>query len=93
MDEIKEGDYVVATKYKDGDPLDQWCVGFYDDSFNSGAEVRHRVKDSSGNQFRHNGFRRVKKLSHKRGKFLVSNQELIDNHGRSVWYWVRCKMS
>jgi len=28
--EMKHGDYVLATKYRDGDPQDHWAVGFYD---------------------------------------------------------------
>ena len=26
---MKFGDYVVGAKYRDGDPGDPWCVGFY----------------------------------------------------------------
>jgi hypothetical protein len=25
---LNKGDYVVATKYGDGDPKDQFCIGF-----------------------------------------------------------------
>jgi len=27
---IKKGDYVLATKYSDGDPKDHFAVGFFD---------------------------------------------------------------
>lgn len=30
---VEPGDYVLATKYFDGDPADQFCVGIYDRQF------------------------------------------------------------
>lgn len=88
---IKKGAYVVATKYNDGDPGDHYCVGFYAGSYTHGSETRHLVVDSCGNLFRHNGFRRVKRVSSRRGNWLVANLALIDRmkDERSVWHWVR----
>ena len=103
MVELKKGDYVLATKYKDGDPGDQWCVGFYDQPLQKGSQVRHLVVDNDGNQFRRNGFRRVEKISHKRGCFIVARQDEIEASWptyrphtkgcRSLWGWKRAKMA
>ncbi len=30
------GDYVLATKYHDGNPQDHWCVGFYHSTLDYG---------------------------------------------------------
>jgi hypothetical protein len=66
--DLNKGDYVLATKYRDGDPGDQFCVGFYDSFYMNGSSTRHLVVDGEGNQFRRNGFRRVAKVSRDRGE-------------------------
>ena len=85
MNNIAQGDYVLATKYRDGDPLDQWSVGFYDRAQGD----RHYVIDDKGNQMRGNGFRRVAKISGASGAWLLENARDIEQSGRSVWYWKR----
>jgi hypothetical protein len=85
---VIKGDYVLATKYSDGDPHDQWCIGFYD----KGENGRHYVIDSEGNQFRHNGFRRVAKISNNRGKWLLENKDSIEFSGKSLWHFSRVKI-
>jgi hypothetical protein len=88
---IKAGDYVLATKYRDGDPVDQFCIGVYAGSFDHFGETRHLVVDADGNQFRRNGFRRVAKVSAKRGAWMVQNLDLIERMKDrfSVWHWYR----
>ena len=87
----QKGDYVLATKYDDGDPQDHWAIGFYD-SLTHHEPPRHNIVDSEGALFRGNGFRRVKKISAERGEWLLDNSKLIEAGGRSVWWWVRQKM-
>ena len=53
---LTKGDYVLATTYKDGDPQDQWCVGFFD-SMTTHNPPRYNIIDSNGKLFRGNGFR------------------------------------
>lgn len=73
--ELNEGDYVLATKYSDGDFGDQWCVGAY-----SHAESgRHYVIDDNGKQFRMNGFRYARKISHFVGVFICKNAPMGDS--------------
>jgi uncharacterized protein YegL len=86
----KQGDYVLATKYGDGDPKDHWAVGFY--SHFDQARERHFIMDSKGRQFRANGFRRVKKISSLRGQFILDHADLIGVSRRSLWWWVRTSM-
>ena len=85
---MNKGDYVLATKWSDGDPGDHWCIGFYDQL----KRDRHFVVDSEGNQFRGNGFRRVKKINAERGKYLLDNVKNIELSGRSLWAHVRDKI-
>jgi len=81
---MNTGDYVLATKYDDGDPLDNWCVGFYDGE----RAGRHFVTDGQGNQFRGNGFRRVERITAEEGKWLLGNSASIEQSGRPLWSWL-----
>jgi hypothetical protein len=85
---MNKGDYVLATKWNDGYPLDHWCIGFFDTMLGD----RFMVVDSEGKQFRGNGFRRAKKISARRGKFLLDHKFEIEGSSRSLWFWVRTKM-
>lgn len=84
----KKGDYVLATKYSDGDPCDHWCVGFYENPMDYGDTVRHNVVDSKGSPFRGNGFRRVQKITPLEGSFLLGIERLTLS-GMSVWKHLR----
>ena len=90
--QIAPKDYVLATKYRDGDAQDAWAIGFYSGAYDHFGTTRHLVVDSEGNQFRANGFRRVGKISKERGAWLVANMRWIELSGRSVWHFARCKM-
>jgi hypothetical protein len=74
---INKGDYVLATKYEDGDPGDNWAVGYYDRMHDFGKpphqDVRYFVVDGEGKQFRGGiGFRRVGKINTEYGAWLLS---------------------
>jgi hypothetical protein len=79
----EKGQYVLATKYDDGDPQDHWAVGFYDCERGG----RHYVTDAEGNQLRGNGFRRVGGISPERGALLLKNARTIEGAGQSLWWW------
>jgi len=83
------GDYVLATKWSDGDPKDQWCVGFYKAVLPKVTKDRHEIVDADGNLFRGNGFRRVKRISRRRGEFILSKRDQIESNTKSLWWWVR----
>jgi hypothetical protein len=83
--------YVLATKYSDGDPQDHFCVGFCIGE-TSHNPPRYDVVDAEGNLFRGNGFRRIKKISKARGDWIVKNIPNIEKSGRSVWFFSRCPM-
>ena len=87
---LEKGDYVLATKYSDGDPQDQWSIGFYD-HFEPNRE-RHYVVDTDGKQFRGNGFRRAQKISEARGRFMLTHAKSIEMSGRSVWHFIKQKI-
>lgn len=82
------GDYVLATKYSDGDPQDHWCVGFLHSMLPKAGGDRFQVVDSDGNQFRGNGFRRVQKIGANEGKWLLEHAAEIEASERSVWDWL-----
>lgn len=86
---VKKGDYVLATKYADGDPHDQFCIGFYHGSYDHFGETRYLVVDSDGQQFRRNGFRRVARVGGKRGAWMVEHLSYIEKMQDrfSVWHW------
>ena len=83
---IAIGDYVLATKYSDGDPQDHWVVGFFDGVTSPHYDpARYNVVDSDGQQFRGNGFRRVEKITEETGLWLLNHVDEITQSGRSVW--------
>src|SRR5262245_4247591 len=90
--ELKQGDYVLATKWGDGDPQDHWCIGFYSETLNSYGQNRFIVVDENGRPFRANGFRRAKRISKQRGRWILARKEQIEQSSRSLWYWARCSM-
>lgn len=75
------GDYVLATKWSDGDPCDHFCVGF----FAGKDRDRYKVVDSDGNLFRGNGFRRCETITQKEGESILS-LKIGDKPGPSVWW-------
>ena len=88
------GDYVLATKYSDGDPQDHWCVGFYAGLTNPEKydPPRYDVVDGEGKNFRGNGFRRIKKITPERGAWMLKHAKDIELSGMSVWHFARCSM-
>ena len=82
---MQKGDYVLATKYSDGDPGDQWAVGFFDRT----ELDRYYVTDESGKQFRGNGFRNVQKITKEEGDYLLKHKEEIESSDKSLWYHLK----
>lgn len=78
------GDYVLATKYSDGDPCDHFYVGFVSGYTHHG---RYLIVDNEGKNQRANGFRRVEKITHEEGAALVALMPQIgDRRGKSLWW-------
>lgn len=82
---LLKGDYVLATKWSDGDPQDHWCVGFYSHML---RDDRYIIVDDRGVPFRANGFRRVERITVERGKWLLDNAKDIELGDKSVWGWL-----
>lgn len=66
------GDYVLATKYGDGDPGDAWALGFYAGARDHFGQARHYVTDNDGNNIRGNGYRRVAQIRKDVGAWLLN---------------------
>lgn len=92
MRKLKPGDYVLATKYFDGDPGDHFAVGLLDRIEISINGTRYFIIDSNGNQFRANGFARCEKIQKARGKWLVDRFNEIERSSQSVWWWKKQPM-
>ena len=45
---LNKGDYVLATKYRDGDPADHFCIGYHDRTFDHFGHDFHLVVDADG---------------------------------------------
>lgn len=90
--EIQKGDYVLATRWRDGDPKDPWAVGFYDGSDGADKFPRHYVLNNAGIRIRHKGFARIKKISAKRGAWLLENSNDLELSGRSLYGALRMPM-
>lgn len=88
---LTKGDYVLATKYQDGDPRDQWCIGYYQGQTQH-CPPRHDIMDIDGKLFRGNGFRRVKRISPERGAWLLQHAQGMEFSGKSVWRFARTAM-
>lgn len=97
---MEKGDYVLATKYADGDPGDQFAVGYFVGMLPKPGGDRYEVADQAGKLFRRNGFRRCEKITHEQGVWLVSRFAEIEagisefyydddgnRHGKSLWDW------
>ena len=87
---LKKGDYVLATKYRDGDSHDHFAVGFFDGMLidnNGKITGRYLVVDEDGVKFRAGGFRRCEKISKDIGNLLVLGIPLVEQGCASVWYW------
>ena len=83
---LVKGDYVLATKFSDGDPCDHFYVGF----FREMLDDRYLVEDEKGELARRGGFRRCERISQEVGNALVSIMPIIgDKPGKSVWWWRR----
>lgn len=85
MEQLQKGDYVIATKYDDGDPKDLFAVGFFDSMT---WHNRYNIVTSEGELFRGNGFRKAKKISQEVGAKIVSHIKYIEQSDKSVWDWV-----
>lgn len=56
-------------------------------------DPRHHIVDNKGKPFRGNGFRRVKKITPKRGEWMLKHQNTIELGKHSIWWWCRKKMN
>lgn len=73
------GDYVLATKYSDGDPGDPWALGFYAGELDMGntrcdikVAPRYLVNNSVGLSIRPGGYRRVARIRKDVGAWLLN---------------------
>lgn len=92
---LEPGDYVLATKYEDGDAGDHWVVGFFGgemERYRDNHGTRYDILDEHGRSQRGNGFRRVRGISFEAGDFICRNKGWIRHSGLSLWHFERNAM-
>lgn len=77
------GDYVLATRWSDGDPQDPWFIGFLC-GVTEEKDPRYFVSDAEGRQI-HRAFDRVKKIQPEVGAYLIEQKDYIECSGVSLW--------
>ena len=79
----KIGDYVLATKYPDGDPGDPWAVGYLNEirDYTLGNQLEHAyyVGDQETHSFRVNGYTRCIKIYYEIGEWLINNAKVLES--------------
>lgn len=80
----KSRDYVLATKYEDGDPGDPWAVGFYARPM---ADGRHMVVGDKGASIYASGYRRVGRIPAAIGGWLMANASLLEHAPGKINLW------
>lgn len=85
---LVKGDYVAATRYRDGDPKDGWAIGYFDKQDDRG---RFYVVDDEWKQFHRDGFSRAQRIRDSVGQYLIATigESTIDSCGRSFWGLVK----
>lgn len=86
------GEYVLGTKWSDGDPQDPWAIGFLSEIHET-SYVRYFTVTHADGRIIRSGLRKVRKISQDRGKWLLENSRMIEESGRRLGYWLRYPMS
>lgn len=81
------GDYVLATKYDDGESWDHWACGWIHSMLDRYDPPRFHVVDNDGEPFRGNGFRRAECIPFHIGRRLIdmAKDPLFEASGVCVW--------
>ena len=82
---MSQPDYVLATKWSDGDSNDHWCVGFCT-GMTDHDPPRYDIVDSDGKLFRGNGFRKVEPITKEEGNYILERKEFIQLSARTLWW-------
>lgn len=82
---LSVGDYVLVTKFSDGDPKDPFYIGF----FAGMDDNRYIISDPAcpGISFRR--WWRCDRISKRVGDVLCKHIKVIEEASASVWYWRR----
>ena len=83
------GDYVLATKYEDGDPGDPWAVGYYLGQHDFHGTIRYLVGDHvGGDSFRRDGYIKIGLIDRDFGNWLMSAAKILEQSpGGTINLW------
>lgn len=79
---LKIGDYVLGTRWGDGDPHDPFGVGFLAED-KPAPSGKYQVVDAKGNPI--GRFTRIAKISPECGNWIVLHLKDIEQGSRSLW--------
>jgi len=82
--EPQVGDYVLATKFSDGDPRDRWCVGFVKEIDKNNGK-KYCVTFDEQTQW----FRRACKIDRELGEWIVKHIKTLEQASYSIWFYAR----
>lgn len=87
---VRVGDYVLATKYSDGDPGDPWAFGRLHEIVNiPGLGYKYVILRKDGTPYRYGGFGCCRRVTPEQTAYLQANMDKIEYSGKSMWKWVK----
>lgn len=84
---LEVGDYVLASKYRDGDPNDPWFVGFIKQIIRCEDYDKYKIADEDGNLLYSSMLARAERIGKANGHQLVRCKKYIKESNKSVYYW------
>ena len=80
MNNLKKGDYVLATKYSDGSAADKWIVGFY-----VRKDGERYVVSLDGETEDFYRFGRCEKISSEVGEYILTHRRELETMAANLW--------
>ena len=86
------GDYVLASRWSDGDPKDPWVVGVLMDVKSDSVGYWYKVAYEKDGKPAARSCRRAERISIRRGVLLLGLAPVIETRNASVWRWKNMKI-
>ncbi len=86
---IEDGEYVLATLWPGGDPMDPWAFGFLQRLKTCRGRRAYQVVDAQGKPIHASvrWYRRAQRITKEFGDWLLDHIQLVEGSGRSLWWW------
>lgn len=87
-DSPKVGDYVLATKWSDGDPKDPWAIGVVSYVGGKAEKGTLRYYMVPGVGVYNTGYRKCQVITPEQGKWILDLKDAIESDQYSIWWWL-----